>query len=216
MMTFQHNKKRDTRQAFIINGRLFFANLLTTFKNLFELGKGILKNDNFCTCGIRGQSAMEYFAIIFLVVALGAIGAHGFFNQAKVSGNVIYEKALQRMTSTALKASSSYDHMCMLNVCGPNTCTFGVDFDDETGVPQSTYQSWFSDADGIVPISCQDYAQWFPGLSWTGANQTRTWFGITSPTGTTRTICLLINSGCQPSPAPGPFSNPEDAQSQIN
>lgn len=205
MMIFQDNKKKEERQLFIINGRLFFANLLTTFKNLFEAGARCLKG-SFCICGIKGQSAMEYFAIIFSVLILAAIGAHEFFNQTKVSGNTIYQKALDRMTITGLKASST-GHLLWLDCDGISSNGYqgaqGISYNEETGVPSGTYDGWFTESDHMSNIACRDYNNWFTG-TYSSGNNSRYWFNLAAPDGRTGFICLTVTGNCSTSPVPGP------------
>lgn len=180
MMTFQHNKKKEQRQPFNINGRLFFANLVTTFKNLFE-ADGRCITGRFCICSLRGQSAMEYFAIIFSVLILAAIGAHEFFNQAKVSGNLIYEKSLNRIAITGLYVGPALNAKYIE----------GYYFDDESGVPASEYASWYADSRGTV--SCVNIFKWLPGTSFTltsGSQQVR--YMITPPGLEPREIILTV------------------------
>jgi hypothetical protein len=224
MMTFQHNKK-EKRQPFNINGRLFFANLLTTFKNLFEAGKGILKNGYFYTCGTRGQSVMEYFIIlIFISIVVGAavtVSGPGksFLNSIRDQGDQVFNKARDRMTKTTLYASS--DGNLLLPDCdsdGSNgrVGAMGVNFDEETGVPIGTFTPWLTDSDHMANISCVDYNNWFPGTFSSGGGS-RYWFNISAPGGATNLICLTVTGSCAPSPLPGPGPSPQpaDAQAQM-
>jgi|GEM_PF-6014723 len=214
MMTFQHNKKKEKHQPFNINGRLFFANLLTTFKNLFETGKGIFKNDNFCTCGVKGQSVMEYFIIlIFISVIIGAAitlsgPGKSYLNTIRDQGGAVFNKARARMTMTG----------CYVGLGGHTRA--GYSFDDESLVPAATCASWYNNYGGTV--SCLDILEWFPGTSFTltsgSVNQSYT---LTPPGQEPRRIILTItgNSACvaaSPAPEPGPLPQSEDAQSQIN
>lgn len=208
MNKLKYNKNKEERQPFIINGRLFFANLLTTFKNLFETGARCLSG-RFCICGAKGQSAMEYFAIIFSVLILAAIGAHEFFNQAKVSGNVIYGKALDRMTITGLKASS-IGNLLVLDCDGDSSNgrqgAFGVAYNDETGVPSTAYNTWLTDSDHMASVTCSNYSSWFQGLS---CPASRVWFNLAAPDGRTGFICLTVTGA---SPVPGPIIPAQQAE----
>ncbi|MEW6008960.1 MAG: hypothetical protein AB1629_04920 [Candidatus Omnitrophota bacterium] len=66
-----------------MKGRVFFANFLRTFK----------KKD------VAGQSVMEYFIILALVVAVTALGVSTFLSKNRESGETVFNKAVERITA---------------------------------------------------------------------------------------------------------------------
>lgn len=195
MKTLQSENNKKNLKPLIEGFKLFFAHLLRTFKNFKRYRGPALTQGRFCIFSPKGQSAMEYIIIIFVIIGIAAIGSHEFVARTRASGNMIFQKSLERMSITGLQVSSD-------RYLGIPGCGFGVNYSDEVGVPSTTYDDWLSTGRGT--ISCVNYARWFPGLSYTGSSSTATWFDLKAPDGRTGTVCLTIISKpeCAPSSVP--------------
>lgn len=98
-----------------MKGRVFFINFLTTFKKLNPytaktLNTAKTQRIHLCDhkifaplrkflrlCGVSGQSVIEYFIILAVVVAITALSVSAFLGRGKESGELIFNKAVTRI-----------------------------------------------------------------------------------------------------------------------
>jgi len=105
-----------------MKGRCFFAHFLTTFSKSLNISGQLFKSKNRVgrfrlynniyinkfkvfilrlrqnrLVGLSGQSIMEYFVILAVVAAVMAVLANSFLDNARESGQMILDKAVNRI-----------------------------------------------------------------------------------------------------------------------